>query len=117
MKLGRLFRYHGSGDDHQTDDDRRRRLSAAISGIAEEVRLELDTIHYRYEIASSDAAFLCQAIENEEARDAPRPSQLSVSLLGYEQRITELSRQLGFLGDLRKAAARLSQGEAGDAKS
>jgi len=102
------FRVRSKARDRETDKARLARLEGAIDAIRGEVAAEMDGLTKRYRSIGADAAFLDQAIDNGEAdrgAGSGRLDDMTATMIRYEQRVAELSRQLVSLDELRRSAA------------
>lgn len=64
-------------------------------------------MHRRYEAATVDAAFLAEAMENDEADggSSSRMDGLAATISGYHRRVEELRRQQALVDELRRVVA------------
>lgn len=89
-----VFRLRSDQRDQQTDLKRFEALKTSVHSILESIKFEKNGLQGRYEIATSKAAFLSDAIEN---ADAPNGSDevidvLTNDLIRYNARIRHLSK-------------------------
>lgn len=104
------FRVRSQARDLETDKARLARLEGSIDSIRREVAAELAGLTKRYRSIGADAAFLDQAIDNGEAdrsAGAGKLGDMASTMIRYEQRVAELSRQLVSLDELHRSAESL----------
>lgn len=110
MAFSFRFRVRNEMRDLETDRARLARLGGAIDSIRREVAAELAGLTKRYQSISADAAFLDQAIDNGEtdrSAGAGKLDDMTSTMIRYEQRVAELSRQLVSLDELQRSAESL----------
>ncbi|WP_026481523.1 hypothetical protein [Ahrensia sp. 13_GOM-1096m] len=92
--------------DQQSDSVRKLRLEKALNAFSDEVRNEANGLKNRLATDTNDAAFLMDAIDNDEASDAEmlRMSELESSVIYARERIRLLARQAGFFDDISNLA-------------
>lgn len=68
-------------------------------------------MHRRYEAATVDAAFLAEAMENDEAGggSSSRMDGLAATISGYHRRVEELRRQQALVDELRGVVANFTE--------
>ncbi len=105
------FRTRSAERDDATDRGRYDRLTRLLDELTDEISVEQSGLERRYASVSADAAFLDEAIENEEAsgRSKNREAQLTSSILACERRLGILSRQTSVIEELRRTLAELMQ--------
>lgn len=98
MLSSRLFLVRSGFRDTQTDQERLRRLTAVLEALINEIDRERDGLRKRYESATTNAAFLFEAINNEgeTASMEKRSVVLTTQIARYESRMQTLSRQKEF---------------------
>jgi len=103
------FRTRSAERDDATDQRRYDRLTRLLDELAEEIAVEKSGLERRYASVSADAAFLDEAIENEEAssRSKGREAELTSSILACERRLGILSSQTSVIEELRRTLAEL----------
>ena len=104
------FRTRSSERDDGTDVGRFDRLARLINELTDEISLEKSGLERRYRSATTDAAFLVEAIENDGApeRSKYRVEELTSSIINCERRLDFLSRQASVLNDFRKTLSDLA---------
>lgn len=104
------FRTRSAERDEATDAGRLDRLEQLLDQLTEEISVEKAGLENRYRSATSDAAFLVDAIENDGASDRSndRVEDLTAAILNCEKRLAVLARQVGLLDDFRKELASLA---------
>lgn len=105
------FRTRSSARDEATDARRFDRLTRLLNELTDEISVERAGLERRYKSATTDAAFLVEAMQNEDAseRSRARVDVLTASILGCESRLTDLSRQQAVLNDLRMSLTELAK--------
>ncbi|TKT69330.1 hypothetical protein [Aquamicrobium sp. LC103] len=106
MALGFGFKTRNPARDRETDMARLQRLAAAIQAISDEVAAEKTGLEKRYKAVAADAVFLDEAVGNDEVGQAnsAKVDGMAATLINYERRVAELSRQLGSLEELQQYA-------------
>ena len=91
------FRSRGPSRDRETDTLR-------LDQVAAEIAAERKGLEDRYNAASTNAAFLIEATENDAApvRASARVNELTASILNCERRIAVLARQLTLMKQFRE---------------
>jgi hypothetical protein len=103
------FRTRSPERDDATDARRFDRLARLLDELADEISAERSGLERRYRSATTDAAFLVEAIENDAASDRSkgRVDDLTDSILRCERRLDALARQASVLDELRRTLADL----------
>lgn len=104
------FRIRNPGRDDATDARRFDRLARLLDEISGEISVERSGLERRYRSATTDAAFLVEAMENDGAADRSdnRVEELTASIINCERRLDVLSRQASILGEFRKTLSQLA---------
>ena len=97
------FRTRSPERDEATDARRFDRLARLLNELTDEISVERSGLERRYRSATTDAAFLVEAIENDGApeRSKDRVEELTASILNCERRLEFLARQAAVLNKLR----------------
>jgi hypothetical protein len=105
------FRTRNPERDDATDTRRFDRLARLLAEISQEISAERSGLERRYNAATTDAAFLVEAIENDGApeRSKNRVEELTSSILDCERRLDLLSRQASALDEFRKTLSELEK--------
>jgi hypothetical protein len=105
------FRTRSSGRDDATDARRFDRLARLLNELTDEISMERSGLERRYRAATTDAAFLVEAIENDGApeRSQGRVEELTTSILNCERRLDLLSHQASVLNEFRKTLSNLAK--------
>lgn len=105
------FRTRSSERDEATDARRFDRLARLLNELTDEVSVERSGLERRYRAATTDAAFLVEAIENDGVSDRSqdRVEELTASILSCERRLDLLSHQASVLNELRKTLSDLAR--------
>lgn len=105
------FRTRNPERDDATDQRRFDRLARLLNEISDEISMERSGLERRYRSATTDAAFLVEAIENDGAseRSTNRVEELTASILNCERRLDFLSRQAAVLNEFRKTLSQLAR--------
>jgi hypothetical protein len=105
------FRTRSSGRDDATDARRFDRLARLLNELTDEISMERSGLERRYRAATTDAAFLVEAIENNGApeRSQGRVEELTASILNCERRLDLLSHQASVLNEFRKTLSNLAK--------
>lgn len=108
------FRTRHPDRDRQTDADRLQRVLDTLAAISLEIERERAGLEKRYGTVSADAAFLLEAIENEEGprRDSARIGELTDNLQACERRMAALGKQLLFMEECRRSVERFGEDNA-----
>ena len=101
------FRTRAASRDQETDTARFSRIDHQLRETAAEIGAERAGLEKRRGTASADAAFLLDAIGNEEVatRSSTRVGALTNELVRGERRTVDLLRQLDLVSDLRAQVA------------
>lgn len=104
------FRTRSAERDEATDAGRLERLARLLDELTNEISVEKAGLENRYRSATTDAAFLVDAIENDGVSDRSRDrvDDLTAAILSCEKRLTILARQVVLLDDFRKELASLA---------
>lgn len=105
------FRTRSPERDDATDERRFDRLARLLNELTDEISVERSGLERRYRSATTDAAFLVDAIENDGVpeRSNDRVEELTTSIISCERRLDVLSRQASVLNDFRKALSGLAK--------
>ncbi|MBL8579187.1 MAG: hypothetical protein JNK47_18360 [Mesorhizobium sp.] len=105
------FRTRSAERDDATDQRRFDRLERLLDELADEIAVEKSGLERRYASVSADAAFLDEAIENEDVsrRSKGREAELTSSILACERRLGVLSRQTSVIVELRQNLIELTK--------
>ena len=103
------FRTRSPERDDATDARRFDRLARLLDELTGEISAERSGLERRYKAATADAAFLVEAVENEDApeRSKDRVDDLTASILNCERRLALLSHQASVLDEFRNTLAEL----------
>jgi hypothetical protein len=98
------FKSRGPARDRETDTLRHDRLAKLLDQVAAEIAAEREGLEARYNAASTNAAFLVEATENDAApaHASARVNELTASILNCERRISVLARQLALMKQFRE---------------
>ena len=98
--------------DEETDNGRFGRLRAHIARVGAEIESERAGLEARYRREATDAAFLLEALSNDDApiRSQARAEHLTSSILRCEQRLAALASQAELLNELRSRLERFHRG-------
>jgi hypothetical protein len=104
------FRTRSPERDEATDARRFDRLARLLNELTDEISVEKSGLERRYRAATTDAAFLVEAIENDSVsgRSQDRVEELTSSILNCERRLDLLSRQASVLNEFRKTLSSLA---------
>ena len=105
------FRTRSPDRDDATDARRFDRLARLLNELTDEISVEKSGLERRYRAATTDAAFLVEAIENDgvSGRSQDRVEALTASILNCERRLDLLSRQASVLNEFRKTLSNLAK--------
>lgn len=105
------FRTRSAERDDATDARRFDRLARLLNELTDEISVERSGLERRYRSATTDAAFLVEAIENggATARSNDRVEDLTASILNCERRLESLSRQASTLNEFRRVLTNLAK--------
>jgi hypothetical protein len=105
------FRTRNPERDDATDARRFDRLARLLNEIADEISVERSGLERRYRSATTDAAFLVEAIENDgvSSRSKDRVDELTTSIINCERRLDFLTQQASVLNELRKTLSDLAK--------
>ena len=105
------FRTRSPERDDATDTRRFDRLARLLDEISDEISVERSGLEGRYRAATTDAAFLVEAIENDgmPERSQGRVEELTSSIINCERRLDFLSRQAAVLNEFRKTLSKLAK--------
>lgn len=97
------FRTRSASRDVETDKDRFGNIEQVLRQTAAQIEAERAGLAKRYETVAANAAFLAQAIDNDEAssKSGQSVSELTGQLLASERRLAELIRQSQIVAELR----------------
>lgn len=103
------FRTRSPQRDDATDAGRFDRLARLLTELSGEVAAEKSGLERRYQEATTNAAFLVEAIENDgsTARSQGRADDLTSVILNCERRLETLSRQAAALDEFRRTLGEL----------
>ena len=109
------FRTRSPERDDATDTRRLDRLARLLNDLTDEIAVERSGLERRYKSATTDAAFLVEAIENDSVaeRSQNRVEELTSSIITCERRLESLSRQASVLNDFRKVLSDLAKKNSG----
>lgn len=112
MNLFTNFRVRNRQRDRNTDEARFGRLLELIRELAAEAESEMKGLQARYEQAGADAAFACQAEENEGPSDnsSTRINDLTDTIMRYSERKDILEAQAAWFRRLEKEASDAAAG-------
>ncbi|WP_193178623.1 hypothetical protein [Oricola nitratireducens] len=112
MNLFTNFRVRNRQRDRNTDEARFGRLLELIRELAAEAESEIQGLQTRYEQAEADAAFACQAEENEGPSDnsSTRINDLTDTIMRYSERKDILEAQAAWFRRLEKEASDAAAG-------
>jgi len=104
------FRTRSAERDEATDAGRLDRLERLLDELTTEISIEKAGLENRYRAATTDAAFLVDAIENDSVseRSNERVDDLTAAILRCEKRLGVLARQAVLLDDFRKELSGLA---------
>jgi hypothetical protein len=99
------FRTRSPERDAATDARRLDRLSRLLSELADEIAAEKSGLENRYRSATTDAAFLVEAVENDSATDLPngRVDALTDVIVSCERRLDVLAHQAALINEVGRA--------------
>lgn len=105
------FRTRSPERDEATDARRFDRLARLLNELTDEISVEKSGLERRYRSATTDAAFLVEAIENDGVSDRSndRVEDLTASIISCERRLDLLSRQASVLNEFRGALTDLAK--------
>jgi hypothetical protein len=105
------FRTRSPERDDATDSRRFDRLARLLNELTDEISVERSGLERRYRSATTDAAFLVEAIENDgaSARSNDRVEDLTSSIMNCERRLESLSRQASVLNEFRRFLSDLAK--------
>ena len=105
------FKTRSSERDDATDTRRLDRLARLLNELTDEIAVERSGLERRYKSATTDAAFLVEAIENDSVaeRSQNRVEELTSSIITCERRLDSLSRQASVLNGFRKVLSDLAK--------
>ena len=105
------FRTRNAERDAATDARRFDRMARLLNELTDEISVERSGLERRYRSATTDAAFLVEAIENDGApeRSKDRVEELTASILNCERRLDFLARQAAVLNELRGTLTNLAR--------
>ena len=105
------FRTRNPERDGATDARRFDRLARLLNEMTDEISVERSGLERRYRAATTDAAFLVEAIENDGAsvRSRDRVEELTASILNCERRLDLLAHQASVLNEFRKTLSNLAR--------
>jgi hypothetical protein len=105
------FRTRSPERDEATDARRFDRLARLLNELTDEISVEKSGLERRYRAATTDAAFLVEAIENDSVSGCSqdRVEELTSSILNCERRLDLLSRQASVLNEFRKTLSSLAK--------
>lgn len=105
------FRTRAPERDNATDARRFDRLARLLNELTDEISVEKAGLERRYRSATTDAAFLVDAMENDNAPDRSknRVDELTASILNCERRLDLLSHQAAVLNDFRRTLTELAR--------
>lgn len=105
------FRTRNPERDDATDARRFDRLARLLDEISNEISVERSGLERRYRSATTDAAFLVEAMENDGAADRSndRVEELTASIINCERRLDVLSRQASILDEFRATLSQLAR--------
>lgn len=108
-----IFNFRTRSPERDDANDLRRfdRLARLLNELTDEISVERSGLERRYRSATTDAAFLVEAIENDAAtqRSNDRVEDLTASILSCERRLEALSRQASVLNDFRRVLTDLAK--------
>lgn len=109
------FRTRSTERDDATDARRFDRLARLLNELTDEISVERAGLERRYRSATTDAAFLVEAIENDGVSDRSqgRVDELTASILNCERRLEILSRQAAVLNEFRRTLTELARKPSG----
>jgi hypothetical protein len=112
MNLFTNFRVRNRLRDRNTDEARFDRLLELIRELAAEAESEMQGLQTRYEQAGADAAFACQAEENEGPSDnsSNRINELTEAIMRYSERKDLLEAQAAWFRQLEKETSEAAAG-------
>jgi hypothetical protein len=98
------FRTRSPERDDATDARRFDRLARLLNELTDEISVERSGLERRYRSATTDAAFLVEAMENDGAteRSNARVEDLTASIMNCERRLETLSHQASVLNEFRR---------------
>lgn len=102
MVFGMGFRTRNPDRDRDTDRERFGRMLSAIESTRAAIAAEREGLQRRYKAVSNDAGFLDNAIDNGETspENAAKIDQMATTMINYERRVADLSRQIETLDAL-----------------
>jgi hypothetical protein len=105
------FRTRSPERDKATDARRFDRLARLLNELTDEISVEKSGLERRYRSATTDAAFLVEAIENDGVSDRSndRVEHLTASIINCERRLEFLTRQATVLNEFRAALTELAR--------
>jgi len=105
------LKLRGPDRDRQTDARRFAELQTSFDHVSAAIEAERSGLHRRYEAATVDAAFLAEAMENDEAGggSSSRMDGLAATISGYHRRVEELRRQQALVDELRVVVANFTE--------
>ncbi|MEP9386339.1 hypothetical protein [Mesorhizobium sp. KR9-304] len=105
------FRIRNPERDEATDARRFDRLARLLNELTDEISVEKSGLERRYRSATTDAAFLVEAIENDGVSDRSndRVEDLTASIINCERRLEFLSRQASVLNEFRGTLTELAR--------
>lgn len=105
------FRTRSPERDDATDAARFDRLARLLNELADEISVERSGLERRYRSAATDAAFLVEAIENDDARGRSddRVEDLTASIVSCERRLESLAHHASVLNELRRLLTGLAK--------
>jgi hypothetical protein len=109
------FRTRRPERDDATDTRRFDRLARLLNELTDEISVERSGLERRYKSATTDAAFLVEAIENDSVaeRSKDRVEELTGSIITCERRLDSLSRQASVFNEFRKVLSDLAKKNSG----
>jgi hypothetical protein len=112
------FRIRSPERDDATDARRFDRLARLLNEISDNISMERSGLERRYRSATTDAAFLVEAIENDGVpeRSQGRVEELTTSIINCERRLDFLSHQAALLNEFRKTLSQLAKKRPSDPK-
>lgn len=105
------FRTRSPKRDDATDAGRLDRLARLLDELTEEISVERSGLERRYRSVTADAAFLVEAIDNDDARGRSndRVEDLTASIMSCERRLKSLAYQASVLAELRRLLTNLAK--------
>jgi len=105
------FRTRSPERDSATDARRFDRLARLLNELTDEITTERSGLERRYRSATTDAAFLVEAMENDGASTGSedRVEALTASIMHCERRLERLSRQAAVFNEFRRVLSELAR--------